>query len=77
MTRKRIAVFVHQPYCSVDSINGIILSLSSNYEFKLFSRDEIEDTFFDNVDAVCFPGGVGNADKFDNLLKWKDRKSVV
>ena len=70
MSRKRIAIFVHQPACSVDSANGIIISLSSYYDFKLFSTDEVEDTFFNDVDAVCFPGGIGDADSFDRLLRW-------
>lgn len=68
MGKKRIAIFVHQPYCSVDSANGIILSLSSHYNFKLFSKDQVEDSFFDDVDAVCFPGGIGDADSFHRLI---------
>lgn len=65
-----IAIFIHQPVCAVDSANGIIKSLSSHHSFKLFSQDEVEPTFFDDVDCVCFPGGFGDADRFDRLLKW-------
>lgn len=65
-----IAIFVHQPACSVDSANGIIKALTPQHSFKLFSRDEIEPTFFDDVDCVCFPGGIGDADKFDSLMKY-------
>ena len=67
---KRIALFLHQPICAVDSANGIIKALSSYYNFKLFSRDEVESSFFDDVDCVCFPGGFGDADRFDRLLRW-------
>jgi glutamine amidotransferase-like uncharacterized protein len=66
----KIAVFIHQPVCAVDSANGIIKALSSQHSFKLFSRDEVEPTFFDDVDCVCFPGGFGDADRFDVLMKW-------
>ena len=66
----KIALFIHQPVCAVDSANGIIKALSSQHTFKLFSRDEVESTFFDDVDCVCFPGGYGDADRFDTLLKW-------
>lgn len=66
----KIALFIHQPVCAVDSANGIIKALSPQHSFKLFSRDEVESTFFDDVDAVCFPGGFGDADRFDKLLKW-------
>lgn len=66
----KIALFIHQPVCAVDSANGILKALSSQHSFKLFSRDEVEATFFNDVDCVCFPGGYGDADRFDRLLKW-------
>jgi glutamine amidotransferase-like uncharacterized protein len=65
-----VALFVHQPICAVDSINGIIESISAEYNIKLFSKDEVDPTFFDDVDIVAFPGGGGNSDRFDTLLKW-------
>ena len=64
---KRIAIFLHQPYCSVQSNNGIIKSLSPHYSFKIFTRHDLETDFFDDVDCVCFPGGFGDAGKFDYL----------
>jgi glutamine amidotransferase-like uncharacterized protein len=65
-----IAVFVHQPVCAVSSINGVVKALGSVHSFKFFSIDEVEPTFFNDVDCVCFPGGYGDADRFDRLLKW-------
>lgn len=62
---KTVALFVHQPYCSVQSDNGIIKALSSNYRFKIFTKHELEDNFFDDVDCVAVPGGIGDASKFD------------
>ena len=62
---KTIALFVHQPYCSVQSDNGIIKALSSNYKFKIFTKHELEDNFFDDVDCIAVPGGIGDASKFD------------
>jgi glutamine amidotransferase-like uncharacterized protein len=35
----------------------------------LFSKNEVEDNFFDNVDVVVVPGGFGDSDSFDNLFK--------
>jgi len=66
----KVAIFIHQPACSVDSANGIIRALDSHYSFKLFSQDEVEDTFFDNVDLICIPGGIGDADRFKSLMKY-------
>jgi glutamine amidotransferase-like uncharacterized protein len=62
---KTIALFIHQPYCSVQSDNGIIKALSSNYQFKIFTKHELEDNFFDDVDCIAVPGGIGDASKFD------------
>ena len=67
--RPTIALFVHQPMCSVQSGNGIIQALNPHYNFKLFTKHKVEDDFFNNVDAVCFPGGFGDSDSFDRLFK--------
>jgi len=66
---KTIALFLHQPRCSVQSGNGIIQSLTPYYKFKIFTRHQLEDNFFDDVDCVAFPGGMGDADTYDWMLK--------
>ena len=66
---KTIALFLHQPRCSVQSGNGIIQSLTPYYRFKIFTRHQLEDNFFDDVDCVAFPGGMGDADTYDWMLK--------
>ena len=63
-----IALFLHQPKCSVQSGNGIIKSLSSHYNFKIFTRHELEADFFDDVDCIAVPGGIGDADSYEYLL---------
>ena len=64
-----IALFVCDPKCSVQSSNGIIKSLSKYYNFKLFSKNEVEYNFFDGVDLIAVPGGFGDSDSFNNLFK--------
>ena len=64
-----IALFVADPFCSVQSANGIIKALSNDYTFKLFSKNEVEDGFFDSVDIIAVPGGVGDASSFSRLFK--------
>jgi glutamine amidotransferase-like uncharacterized protein len=64
-----IALFVADPYCSVQSANGIITALGNDYRFKLFSKNEVEDGFFDSVDIVAVPGGFGDANSFNRLFK--------
>lgn len=67
--RGTISLFVHQPRCSVQSLNGIIRALSPHYTFKIFTRHEVEDDFFHDVDMVCVPGGIGDSDSYDFLMK--------
>jgi hypothetical protein len=64
-----IALFVADPYCSVQSANGVITALGNNYTFKLFGKKQVEDGFFDHVDIVAVPGGFGDASSFDRLFK--------
>ena len=64
-----IALFVADPHCSVQSANGIITALGKDYIFKLFSKNEMEDGFFDSIDIVAVPGGFGDASSFDRLFR--------
>ncbi len=65
-----IALFIHDPKCSVQSANGIMHALGNDYNFKIFSRNEVEDVFFDGVDMIAVPGGFGDADSYDNLFRY-------
>lgn len=73
--KPKIAIFVHDPKCSVQSVNGMIRALSSDYDFRLFSKNEMELGFFKSVDIVAFPGGFGDSDTYDTLLK-QNKKAV-
>jgi len=64
-----IAIFLHQPKCSVQSGNGIMKALSDDYRFKIFTKHDLEEDFFNDVDMVCIPGGIGDADSFDYLMR--------
>lgn len=74
--KPRIAIFMYQPYCSVQSGNGVIEALEQQFNFKIFTRQPVEYNFFDDVDCVCFPGGVGDAQKFDFLLRHNKQRIV-
>jgi GMP synthase-like glutamine amidotransferase len=74
--KKTIALFVCDPKCSVQSTNGVMKALSRHFNFKLFSKNEVEEGFFDNVDMVLFPGGIGDSDSYDTILK-KNKDVVV
>jgi glutamine amidotransferase-like uncharacterized protein len=63
-----IALFIYDPKCSVQSGNGIIRALQSHYNFKIFSKNELEKVFFDDVDMIAVPGGLGDASSFDSAF---------
>ena len=66
---KTIALFVHDPKCSVQSANGIMRALSPYYRFKIFGKNPLEDVFFDDVDIIAIPGGIGDSESFHWLLR--------
>jgi hypothetical protein len=65
-----IALFLYDPKCSVQSGNGVIKALQSHYNFKIFSINELEDNFFDDVDIILIPGGFGDASSFERAFKY-------
>ncbi len=67
--KKTVALFLADPYCSVQSCNGIMKALSNDYNFKIFSKNILEDNFFNNVDIVAVPGGFGDANNFNRLFQ--------
>jgi len=64
-----IALFIHDPRCSIQSGNGVIQTLSPYYNFKLFGKNWLEDVFFDDVDMIVIPGGFGDANSYESLFK--------
>jgi hypothetical protein len=69
-----IALFLYDPKCSVQSGNGIIRALSEYYDFKIFSKNPLEDNFFDNVDMIAVPGGIGDAASFEQAFKHNGKR---
>jgi len=64
-----IALFIADPKCSVQSSNGIMKALGNQYTFKIFSKNELEENFFDNIDMIIVPGGFGDSNSYKNLFK--------
>lgn len=65
-----IAFFLNHPTCSVDGFNAISNVLQPYHKIKIFTKHKIPyDNFFNDVDLVLFPGGTGDATKFDTVMK--------
>jgi len=69
VTKPTIALFIADPMCSVQSGNGVIQSLQSHYNFKIFGKNPLEKNFFDNIDMIVVPGGFGDANAYCKLFK--------
>ena len=69
-----IALFLYDPKCSVQSGNGVIKALQSDYNFKIFSINALEDNFFDDVDIIAIPGGFGDANSFERAFKHNGKR---
>jgi hypothetical protein len=44
-------------------------ALGQHYNFKIFSKSALEHNFFDDVDMIAVPGGIGDSDTFNQLFK--------
>ena len=53
----------------MQSNNGIIESLDSHYRFKVFTKHQVEKSFFNDVDGVVIGGGLGDSSSYYHLLK--------
>lgn len=69
-----IALFLADPKCSVQSGNGIMNALGQYYNFKVFGKNAVEDVFFNNVDIIAVPGGIGDASSFENLFRQNGKR---
>ena len=65
---KRLALFHHQPECSIECCNGIIRALSSEYEVKLFTVHDNISEVLNDVDGIVFPGGIGDSDSYHDFF---------
>jgi hypothetical protein len=58
---KTIALFMHHPECSRDCANAMTNALKDSYSIRLFNEDILRDDFFNSIDIIAFPGGIGDS----------------
>lgn len=75
MKKPEAKIFVNHPECSIESASGIYEALHSRFTVDFFGVDELSDKFLKNTDLVIFPGGIGDSDSFDYLLK--PRRDII
>jgi hypothetical protein len=63
-----IAIFIHDPQCETECALGMIDGLVRDFDIRTFGIDQLNIEFLKTVDAVCFPGGIGDADDFYDIF---------
>ena len=60
---------MHHPECSEDCVYAMVHALSSDYQIRIFTEHEMDDPeFFEHLDVIAFPGGIGDSDSFNNFF---------
>ena len=60
---------MRHPECSKDCAYAMVHALSSNYQIRIFTEEELDDdTFFEHLDVIAFPGGIGDSDSYSNFF---------
>lgn len=63
-----IAIFIHDPQCETECALGMIDGLVRDFDIRTFGIDDLTFEFLLDFDAVCFPGGMGDADDFYDIF---------
>ena len=66
--KPKVAIFLNEPAASESCVNGIMQALKG-YRFQLFSKKTFQNVDFSTIDLVAFPGGYGEADLFNRLVR--------
>jgi glutamine amidotransferase-like uncharacterized protein len=66
-----IGIFIHNPQCETECALGMVAGLVRDFDIRTFGLDNLTPRFLSKLDAVCFPGGMGDADDFDNIFEDK------
>jgi glutamine amidotransferase-like uncharacterized protein len=67
--KPRAGILVHHPECSIQSATGIYEAFGKNFKTQFFHTNEISDKFLKKFDLIVFPGGIGDSDRYDRILK--------
>jgi glutamine amidotransferase-like uncharacterized protein len=75
---KQMALFMRHPECSKDCAYAMVHALSSDYQIRIFEEKELDDPeFFDNLDVIAFPGGIGDSDTFPNFFNRRRSNKIA
>ena len=69
---------MRHPECSEDCAYAMVHALSSEYQIRIFTEQELDDdTFFEHLDVIAFPGGIGDSDSYPNFFTRKRANRIA
>lgn len=74
---KTIGIFLHHPECSQDCVDGMTIALREQYNIKTFTEQQCNPQTLATLDAVAFPGGIGDASSYDKFFRRKAQNAVA
>jgi len=63
-----MAIFIHDPQCETECALGMIDGLIRDFDIRTFGLNDLTLGFLNQFDVVAFPGGMGDADDFDEIF---------
>ena len=67
-----LAIFIHEPQCETECALGMIDGLVRDFDIRTFGVNNLSHQFLAQFDAVCFPGGMGDAEDFFDIFTDED-----
>jgi hypothetical protein len=71
-----MAIFIHDPQCETECALGMIDGFVRDFDIRTFGLNELNYQFLLDFDVVCFPGGMGDSDDFDNIFNAEHIQAV-
>jgi glutamine amidotransferase-like uncharacterized protein len=74
----KISIFLNHPECSEQCVNGMICALSPAYQVQAFDKKDLDRLdFFDDIDIVAFPGGIGDSDSYIDFFSRRQANRIA
>lgn len=74
--KPRVAIFRHDPEASQDCVDGMVESLSGEFQITTFDEDDMKGDPLKDADIVAFPGGIGDAARYYDFFKRRDGNEI-
>ena len=68
MNKQNITIFVNHPQCELDYAHAMASAFKPFFHVRMITIEDFNLDTLNNADIIAFPGGIGDADDFDNIF---------